>query len=436
MTIPVQSGWIAQAGSYRAFPSVTGSAVTDWMVIGGGFTGLSAARELAARRPGDRIMLIDAKRIAQGAAARNSGFNVGYDLPHFTREHASAHLPDYLARTRIDIAGAEENERLIATLGIECDYRPTGFYYAVHDPARFAEAEALAKVLLDVGAEAHVIDSDAASARFGTDFYRRAIFVGGGGNGTLQPAKFAKGLVDTMPTPVELFENTPALGLAPLQGGGADVTTPGGSIRARNVIIALNGLTPRFGYKRFRMLPLSLTASLTRPLTETEDERIGRPEPWAVLCPIKGGTTMRLLPDRRILVRATVEYGRDGVDEAGVAARRKSHIASLQRRFPWMGESDIDWSWAGTMGGSRGYRFIFDKPSPGVFLTACCNGNGIARLSMLGRLLVHYATGDQNELLSTALSLAEPDLLPPDPFLRMGVAARFMLDRWKVASEA
>jgi len=202
------------------------------------------------------------------------------------------------------------------------------------------------------------------------------------------------------------------------------------------VIIALNGLTPRFGYKRFRMLPLSLTASLTRPLTEKEEEQIGRPEPWAVLCPIKGGTTMRLMPDRRILVRATLEYGRDGIDDAGVAARRNAHVVSLQRRFPWMGESDIDWSWAGTMGGSRGYRFIFDRPSPGVFLAACCNGNGIARLSMLGRILVQYATGDQNDLLSAALSLAEPGLLPPDPILRMGVAARFILDRWKVGAEA
>lgn len=437
MTIPVQSGWIAQAGSYRTFPSASGSSVTDWLVIGGGFTGLSAARELAARRSGDRIMLIDAKRIAQGAAARNSGFNVGYDLPHFTRQNAPAHLADYLARTKIDIAGAEENERLIDTLRIDCDYLATGFYYAVHEPSRFAEAEALAEVLRDVGATtSHVIEGGDAARRFGTDFYRRAVFVGGGGNGTLQPAKFAKGLVDTMPSPVEMFENTPAFGLSPLPGGGAEVTVPDGTIRARNVIIALNGLTPRFGYKRFRMLPLSLTASLTRPLTGEEEGRMGRPEPWALLCPIKGGTTMRLMPDRRILVRATVEYGRDGISDADVAARRKAHILSLQRRFPWMGESDIDWSWAGTMGGSRGYRFIFDKPSSGVFLTACCNGNGIARLSMLGRLLVQYATGDQSELLSTALALAGPGLLPPDPFLRMGVAARFALDRRKVAEEA
>jgi len=344
-------------------------------------------------------------------------------------------MAEYLARTRIDIAGATENERLIRDLGISCDYLPTGYFYAVHDPARFAGAAALADVLRDAGAEAQVLEGDAVPARFGTGFYRRALFIGGGGNGSLQPAKFSKGLVDNMPAPVELHEDTPALGLSPASGGGAVVTIPGGQIRAKKVILALNGLLPRFGYKRFRMVPLTLTASLTRPLTAEEDEAIGRPEPWAVLCPIKGGTTARLTQDRRILIRNTAEYRPAGVDAAGVAVRRQTHLLGLRRRFPSMTEADIEFSWAGTMAGSRGYRFIFEQASPDVFLTACCNGNGVARLSMLGRLLVQYATGDQNELLTTTLSLAQPGLLPPDPFLRIGVAARFALDRRKVADE-
>jgi glycine/D-amino acid oxidase-like deaminating enzyme len=435
MAISTQSGWIALAGPYSTFPALTGPVSTDWLVIGGGFTGLSAARELAERCPGDRIILIDAKKIAQGATARNSGFNVGFDLPGFTRKTARRNMSEYLARTRIDIAGAQQNEQLIRSLGIDCDYLPTGFHYAVHDPANFAEASALADVLRDAGASAEVIEGDAVPRRFGTTFYRRALHIAGGGNGTLQPAKFAKALVGHMPGSVELYEDTPALDLSPGHNGGAVVTVPNGQIRARKVILALNGLLPRFGYKRFRMVPLTLTASLTRPLTAEEDAAIGRPDPWAVLCPIKGGTTARLTQDRRILIRNTAEYRPGGLDPAEVAARRQTHLLGLKRRFPAMTEKDIEFSWAGTMGGSRGYRFIFEEASPGVFLTACCNGNGVARLSMLGRLLVHYATGDQNDLLTSALALARPGLLPPDPFLRLGVAARFALDRRKAAVE-
>jgi glycine/D-amino acid oxidase-like deaminating enzyme len=337
---------------------------------------------------------------------------------------APRHMAEYLARTRIDIAGAEENARLIRELAIDCDFRPTGYYYAVHDTAHFPEAEDAARALREAGATAEVIEDDAAAARFGSGFYR-----------TLQPGKFSKGLVDTMPEPVELHEDTPALDLQPLAGGGALVRIPGGEIRARRVILGLNGLLPRFGFKRFHVVPLVLTASLTRPLTPEEDAQIGNPEPWAALCPIKGGTTARLTADRRILIRNTLESGASGIDTAGVVARRKTHVLGLRRRFPWMGEADIAYSWAGTMAGSRGHRCVFEQAALGLFLAAACNGTGVSRMSMLGRLLVQYATGDQNDLLSTTLALAKPGPVPPDPFLRVGLSMRFAMDERRAASE-
>lgn len=431
----MQCGWIALAGSYREFPALVGEQTTDWLIIGGGFTGLSAARELAERRPEDRIMLIDAKRIAQGATGRNSGFNVGYDLPDFTGDGADGAMAKFLAQTAIDKAGAEENLRLIETLGIDCDFRAAGFSYAVHDPARFHKAEACAEVLRRAGATARVLDADDCRKNFGTEFYTKALWIGGGGNGFLQPAKFSKGLVDTLPAQVEIYENTPALGLQPQRGGGAVVEVAQGRIKAARVILALNAFLPRFGYKKYRMLPLTLTASLTRPLTPEEDASIGNPPPWAILCPIKGGTTARLTVDRRILIRNTVEYRPDGLTDAEVRHRRPTHVVALKRRFPWLTEADIDYSWSGTLGGSRGYRFLLDQVHPGVVLTGCCNGNGIARLSMLGRLAVRLGLGDHSELLSAALSLEQPGLLPPDPFLRIGVACRFALDRRKAAEE-
>lgn len=431
----MQCGWIAQAGAYREFPELVGEQSTDWLIIGGGFTGLSAARELAKRRPDDRIILIDAKRIAQGATGRNSGFNVGFDLPDFTGDGAGGAMAKFLAQTAVDKAGAEENQRLIETLGIECDFRADGFSYAVRDPSRFQEAEAYAGVLKLVGATARILDAEDCRKSFGTDFYTRALWIGGGGNGFLQPARFSKGLVDTLPAQVEVYENTPALGLQPQPGGGALVEVAQGRIKAARVILALNAFLPRFGYKKYRMLPLTLTASLTRPLTPEEDANIANPPPWAILCPVKGGTTARLTVDRRILIRNTVEYRPDGLTDGEVRDRRATHLAALKRRFPWFTEADIDYSWSGTMGGSRGYRFLLDQVHPGVILTGCCNGNGIARLSMLGRLAVRLGLGDQSELLSAALSLEQPGLLPPDPFLRIGVAFRFALDRRKVADE-
>jgi len=431
----MQCGWIAQAGSYRQFPELVGEQKTDWLIVGGGFTGLSAARELAGRRPNDRIILIDAQRIAQGASARNSGFNVGYDLPEFGAEGSAEAMATFLAQTEIDRAGALENERLVNTLGIDCDFRADGFFYAAHEGERLGKVEAYAEVLTRVGATARILEADDCRTRFGTGFYSRALWIGGGGNGFLQPAKFSKGLVDTMPAGVELYENTPAIGLQPTSGGGAVVDVAKGRIKASRVILALNAFLPRFGYKKYRMMPLALTASLTRPLTPQEDMRIGCPPAWAVLCPIKGGTTARLTVDRRILIRNTVEYRPEGLTAADVSARRPTHMIALQRRFPWLTEADLEYSWTGTMAGSRGYRFLLDQVHAGVVLAGCCNGNGVSRLSMLGRLAARLALGEQDKLLSVALSMEKPGVLPPDPFLRMGVALSFALDRSRAAAE-
>lgn len=431
----MQCGWIAQAGAYREFPALVGEQTADWLIVGGGFTGLSAARELAERRPEDRIILIDAQRIAQGATARNSGFNVAYDLPDFTMGASAETMAKYLAQIEIDKAGALENLRLIETLGIDCDFRADGFSYAVHDRARLHKAEAYAEVLAEAGATTRILEADDCRRSFGTGFYTKALWIGGGGNGFLQPAKFSKGLVDSLPAQVDVYENTPAHGLQPGPGGGVVVEVANGRIKAAKVILALNAFLPRFGYMKYRMLPLTMTASLTRPLTPEEDAALGHPPAWAILCPIKGGTTARLTVDRRILIRNTVEYRPEGLTAVEVRDRRPTHLVALQRRFPQLTDADIEFSWSGTLAGSRGYRFVLDQVHPGVVLTGCCNGNGIARLSMLGRLAVRLALGDQSELLKAALSMDKPGLLPPDPLLRIGVSCRFALDRMKAAEE-
>ena len=87
------------------------------------------------------------------------------------------------------------------------------------------------------------------------------------------------------------------------------------------------------------------------------------------------------------------------------------------------------------MGGSRGYRFLLDQVHPGVVLAGCCNGNGVSRLSMLGGLAARLAMGEQDKLLTVALAMEKPGLLPPDPLLRIGAGWRFARDRARGSAE-
>jgi glycine/D-amino acid oxidase-like deaminating enzyme len=208
-----------------------------------------------------------------------------------------------------------------------------------------------------------------------------------------------------------------------------------GSIHARQVIVALNAFFPRLGLKRMRVFPLALTASLTRVLTEAEEEEIGRARSWGVLSPSSLGATMRLTQDRRILIRNTAEYLPGGIDGTKLEVRRKIHADGLRKRFPFLDESAIDYTWSGNICISRNAKPVFEESRPGLFLCGCYNASGVARGTIMGRLIADLALRDQSELLSDALSLKKPSLIPPRPFFDLGANYRLASERRKAVSE-
>lgn len=424
MRVINESGWIATAGDCPGYPTLQGSQTTDWLIVGGGLTGLAAARRLAELRPAERVVLIDRQRIAQGAAARNSGFNVAFQK---SARPAFASATDerlHMARLAIDRAGARQNADLIARLGIDCDYREDGFLYGTHDLAKFRDIERHAAFIVRTGGRARILAGAELARTLGTDFYRAALWIGGG-NGVLQPAKFSRGLAATMPEPAELYENTEALGFTAREGGGATVRTPHGEIAARNVIFALNAFLPRFGLKRDRMFPVALTASLTRPLTDKEEAAINHAGPFAMLAPRKGGATFRLTPDRRLMIRNTAEYRPRGIDDATLARRRALHVEGLGKRFAWAGEDMIAHTWSGTLGASRNGAPVFETLAPGVHAVGCGNGSGVSRLGMLGRLMAEHAAGEPGDLIENAFLIAHPQAVPTGPLFTLAARARF-----------
>ena len=429
-----RSGWVAQAGTYRAFPSLSGDHKTDWLVIGGGFTGLAAARRLAELRPEARIMLIDRQLLGQGASGRNSGFSVAMEMPNPSDLKSVAGRADYQAQWNVHRAAWAEVKRLVESLGIECDYDPNGYFFAVREESKFARRAAIAQAINSLGGEARVLGADELQARLGISFYRHGLWIGAG-NALLQPARFAKGLIDHLPPQIEVYENTDAVKLSPRAGGGALVALPKGSIDAAHVIVGLNAFMPRLGLKRNQVFPISLTASLTRPLSEEEEAQIGRALPWGTLCPIEGGATVRLTADRRILMRNTAEYEPAGISAAMLGKRRAWHEMGLKHRFPFLGSDAIEHTWSGHMCASRNGRFVFEEVGAGMFAAGCYNGAGVARGTLLGKLMAEYASGATSPLIETALAQEQPAWVPSGPFFTLGAKIRLAHELRRAKSE-
>ena len=433
-TVTDRSGWVALAGNYRTFPTLAGTCKTDWLVIGGGFTGLAAARRLAELHPNDRILLIDRNRLGQGASGRNSGFSVAMEMPRPQDLANPAKRADYLAQWDIHRAAGAEVKRLVETLGIDCDYDAGGYFFAVREESKFAARAAIAQAINSLGGEARVLGADELNARLGIPFYRHGLWIGAG-NALLQPARFAKGLIDHLPPQIEIYENTDAVGLSPRAGGGALVTLRDGSIDAARVIVGLNAFMPRLGLKRNQVFPISLTASLTRPLSDDEEAAIGRALPWGTLCPIEGGATVRLTADRRILMRNTAEYEPAGISAAMLGKRRAWHEMGLKHRFPFLGADAIEHTWSGHMCASRNGRFVFEEVGPGLFAAGCYNGAGVARGTLLGRLMAEHASGMTAPLITTALAQEKPGWVPHGALFTLAAKIRLGHELRRAKSE-
>ena len=327
-----ECGWIALAGSSPVRDHLKGVEKTDWLIIGAGITGLSAAHSLAQLHPQARIVIVDRQRAAQGASARNSGYAVAHENPADDELIGKSGFAGYAVDSTIGQAAADEVRMRIARHGIDCEYRDSGYYFAVNDPGKLTQVEAKLKTLQAVGASAHFLEGAQLAQTLGTRHYQAAIWCGNG-NALLQPAKYVKGLLDALPANVSLFENTDISGLERLSGGRIRASGSQGSIEAAQVLVCLNAFIPRAGIDTGATFPMELSASLTRPLTDKEYEAIGNVEPWGVLSTRPLGATVRLTPDRRVMIRNTAEYRTRDLSNRDLLQRRKHHLLGLQRRF-------------------------------------------------------------------------------------------------------
>lgn len=429
-----ECGWIAQAGSSAARGPLKGTVKADWLIIGAGITGLSAAHSLAQLHPQARIVIVDRQRAAQGASARNSGFVVGHEHPTRDELIGNHGFAGYEVDTAISRAASDEVRQRIARHGIECDFRDCGYFFAVSDPGKLTDVEGKLATLRAVGASAEFLQGEQLSEKLGTRHYQAAIWCGQG-NALLQPAKYVKGLLDALPDNVTVFENTDITGLERLGKGRIRANGIAGSIEATQVMVCLNAFIPRSGIEDSGTFPMELSASLTRPLSDEEFQSIGAVEPWGVLSTRPLGATVRLTPDRRVMIRNTAEYRSRDLTDSELLHRRKHHVLGLQRRFPFLGEQDIQYTWTGHLSASRTGQPYFGKVEEGVFAVAGCNGSGVARGTLWGRLLAEMASGTSSPILESVMRRAQPGWLPPKPLLDIGAMLRMRVEAIRARTE-
>ncbi len=422
------NGWYHTMPAPAATPRVLkGEQAADWLVVGAGYTGLGAARRLAELRPHDRVIVVDAGRVGFNAAGRNAGFAI--DLPH------NVDMSDIaLARrqTKLNRAGLAHLTEVIESHQINCFWSRRGKVHAAAVPLGQKSIADFAKGLDRLGEPYTLLDAEALRKVLGTALYTYGIHTPG--CYLMQPAALVCGLARSLPSSVELYEDSPVVEVT--YGQPVRVKTPQGGVTAPRMILATEAFSTAFGFLKGRIFTVFTYGSLTRPLTDAEVKVLGGEPDWGIIPGTRGGTTLRYTRDRRILIRNVLSYEpQSRYDPATIEAIRVKHTSAFNRRFPMLPDVGFEHTWGGSLCLSRNKGHSFGKLTDNVFGSICQNGVGVAKGTISGRMIAELATGQDSELLSDMLTFVAPARLPAQPFMGWGVRARLAFEEYRAGPE-
>ncbi len=404
--------------------------MADWIIIGAGFAGLAAAQRLRQIGPGERIIVLDAVRVGEGPAGRNSGFMI--DLPHdLSSDNYGGSLDADRLQIAVNRSAIDFALSTASSFGMPAESiaRSGKINAAATDKGLKHNAD-YARHLAALGEDYELLDAAAMRERTGSDYYLGGLYTPNAA--MLQPAMFVRGVAEGLKlNGVSIHENTPVLDLT-RDGGAWTATTPKGQVTAPKVILAVNGHAESFGFFRRRLAHVFTYASMTRELSLDEVRRLGGLPTWGATPADPMGTTVRRVSGAggdRIVVRNRFTYDASmEISEMRIARIAGEHDRSFRARFPELKDVPMEYRWGGRLCLSLNNAPAFGEIEEGLFAACCQNGLGTAKGTFAGVAAADLAAGRNSTFTQMQLSAGTPSKLPPEPFAWLGATAQI---RWK-----
>jgi len=423
--------WVNDLNPRTNIKTISSDLNCEWLIIGAGYTGLSAARKLGQLYPNQKVLLVDAQLAGEGASSRNSGYLVDTTLNDgFT---SNKELENYKKKADIYKIGIEAVKKFIKEYQVDCDWNECGKYFASSKSEDKDILENFSDTLSKLGFEHNLLFNKELTKKLGTNFYNIALYTKGGI--LLHPGKLVRAMIDTLPENVNLFENSSLLNWKKINSI-INCDFKNASVKTKKIIFATNGFLKSLGIKTNYNFPITLTASMTRPLTDKEFISIGEPKEWGVLPVRPMGATIRLTKDRRILIRNTAEvHNPYKMSQYELKKRSIKQQIGIKKRFPQLPNDIIQSTWSGIVSRTRNSSQIFEKIDDNIFVAGCYNGSGIGVGTLFGEQIAIKASNEITNEIETIEARNKPTWLPPQPFLDLGVKARLIYERLRAKSE-
>lgn len=409
--------WAATAEPAPGCPPLVGSEEAEVAIVGGGFTGLSAALHLA--EAGTSVRLLEAAEPGWGASGRNGGqVNPAWKiLPSEMRERFGAERAEKVIRLADGTCDLVFD--LIERHGIQCDAIRPGFLYGAIGRRARGLIEHWVEEWAALGASAELLGRRAAADLLGTETYDSALLDRRGGN--LQPLSYARGLARAAQAAgAQLHGASPATSIEK-DGAGWRVRSEAGELRARWVLLCTNGYSDGLwpGLAQSVVPVMSLIAA-TKSLSSNLREGI-LPGGHAVSEAKRVIVYYRLDAEGRFVIGGRSRLGLP--DERGDIEHVKRYAVRL---YPQLARADWDFAWGGFVAMTRRHAPLMMRLAPGVLAGLGYNGRGVAMASMMGKQLAAAVRGEEIDM-----PLQPLERFPFHGLRQIGITGRMILGGWQ-----
>jgi glycine/D-amino acid oxidase-like deaminating enzyme len=365
-------------------PPLDGDLRCDVAVVGGGYTGLSAALHLA--EAGIDVAVLEAHEPGWGASGRNGG-QVNPGLKH-DPDDVERHFGAERGARLVEAAWSAPQAffELIARLRIDCEARQTGTVRAATSLASARAVRVSGEQAARRGMPVEILERNAIARVSGTNRYICALLDRRGGS--LNPLGFARGLAEAaMRAGARIFGATPALSLS-RDGGIWRIVTQSGVVTAEQAILATNGYTDDLwpGLRR-SVVPVYSAIAATAPLPNNLADALMPTR--SVVYELGHITTYYRLDVSNRLLMGGRSVMRDlrGLDDAQVLIRAALAL--------WPRLAGVAWTnaWNGQIAATADHYPHLHEPAPGVHIGLRYNGRGVAIATIVGQWLARRAAG-------------------------------------------
>ncbi|GAB5438889.1 NAD(P)/FAD-dependent oxidoreductase [Falsiruegeria mediterranea] len=384
-----QNLWHQTCAEQDEAPVLSSDVTVDLVVIGGGYTGCSAA--LHAAQMGASVCLLEAEEIGHGGSGRNVGLaNAGLWLPPAEiRKHMGDGPGDRLVSLLADAPRLVFD--LIARHGIACEAVQNGTLHCAHSPAGFKDLQVRHTQLQSSGAPVDLLDAEETAARTGSDAFYGGLFDPRAG--TIQPLSYARGLARAaVQARAQVYQNSPALRIQH-DGDVWHVETAGGTVRAKALIHATNAYHRDLASSAPEYVPVHYFQCATDPLPEALRATI---LPGGEGCWDTGliMTSFRMDEAGRLVIGAMGDLGHAASDIHRAWVRRK-----LIELYPELREVPLGQGWHGRIAMTSDHIPKITAIGPSAYAVHGYSGRGIGPGTVFGKGMAEaLITGDDMRL--------------------------------------